>query len=67
MHETLDETLSALDNLIDDIVDWMIEHNYFYFDPESSEELVARLDDIKDRLVKPMFASITPKFTVFAP
>jgi hypothetical protein len=51
MHETLDETLSALDDLIDEIDDWMIEHGYFYFDLDLNDELAARLDDLKDRLV----------------
>lgn len=60
MHETLDETLSALDNLIDDIDDWMIEHNQFYFDPELDDELAARLKDIKDRLVECGDAAVEP-------
>ena len=52
MHETLDETLSLLDDLIDEIDDWVIEHGDYYFDPESNEELEARLDDIKERLIE---------------
>lgn len=46
MHETLDETLSALDDLIDEIDDWLIEHADYYFDRGSNEELTVRLDDI---------------------
>ena len=52
MHETLDKTLSALDDLIDEINDWVIEHGNYYFDPESNEELAARLDDISGRLIE---------------
>jgi len=60
MHETLDETLSALDDLIDDIDDWLIEHDDDYFDPESNEELAARLDDIGGCLIKYGDSAVDP-------
>ncbi|MEA1869538.1 MAG: hypothetical protein U9N09_05255, partial [Euryarchaeota archaeon] len=60
MHETLDETLSALDDLIDDIDDWSIEHDDDYFDPESNEELAARLDDIGGCLIKYGDSAVDP-------
>ncbi|MEA1895002.1 MAG: hypothetical protein U9N36_07360 [Euryarchaeota archaeon] len=59
MHETLNETLSALDNLIDEIDDWVVEHDN-YFDPESNEELAARLDDIGGCLIEYGDAAIYP-------
>jgi hypothetical protein len=52
MHELLDETLSALDDLIDEINDWVIEHGDYYFDQESNEELAARLEDIGGCLIE---------------
>lgn len=60
MHETLDETLSALDDLIDEIDDWKIEHDDDYFDPKSNEELAARLKDIIERLIKEGDAAVEP-------
>ena len=60
MHKTLDETLSVLDDLIDDIDDWVIEHDYYYFDQELNEELAARLDDIGRRLIEYGNAAVDP-------
>ncbi len=60
MHETLDETLSALDDLIDDINDWMIQRGDYYFDLKSNEELTARLDDIEERLIEYGDATVEP-------
>ncbi len=60
MHETLDETLSALDDLIDDIYDWMIKRGDYYFDLKSNEELTARLDDIEERLIEYGDATVEP-------
>ena len=40
MHETPGETLSAPDDLIDEIDDWLIEHDGYYFDPISEEVLL---------------------------
>jgi hypothetical protein len=59
MHETLGETLSALDDLIDDIDDWEIEHDDDFY-PESDEELAARLDDLMKRLIEYGEASVEP-------
>jgi HEAT repeat protein len=60
MYETLDETLSALDDLIDEICDGEIEHDDDYFDPESSNELEARLKEIMERLIKEGDAAVDP-------
>lgn len=60
MHETLDETLSALDDLIDEIDDWLIEHADYYFDRGSNEELTVRLDDIGVCLIGYGDAAVEP-------
>ena len=60
MHETLDETLSVLDDLIDDIDDWLIEHDDYYFDPVSNEELAARLEDIGGCLIEYGDSAVDP-------
>ncbi len=59
MSETLSEILSALGDLIDEIKEWELEHDdYFY--PDSDEKLVARRDDIRERLVACGDAAIEP-------
>ena len=59
MSETLSEILSALGDLINEIEDWELEHDdYFYLD--SDEELVARRDEIRERLVACGDAAIEP-------
>jgi len=60
MHETLDETLSALDDLIDNIDAWASEHGDYYFDQELNEELAARLDDIGGCLIEYGGAAVDP-------
>lgn len=60
MHETLDETLSALDDLINDTYDWMIRRGDYYFDLKSNEELTARLNDIEERLIEYGDATVEP-------
>ena len=60
MHETLDETLSLLDDLIDEICDGRIEHDDDYFDPELSEEPAARHKTIMERLIKEGDAAVEP-------
>ncbi len=51
---------SLRDDLIDDIDDWVIEHDDYYFDPDSNEELAARLDDIGRRLIEYGNAAVGP-------
>nr|AAU83234.1 hypothetical protein GZ27A8_54 [uncultured archaeon GZfos27A8] len=60
MYETLDETLSALDDLIDEIDDWVIGRGDYYFDPESNEELASRLNDIGGCLIEYSDAAVDP-------
>lgn len=38
----------------------MIEHDDYYFDPESNEELAARLDDIRGCLIGRGDAAVNP-------
>lgn len=59
MSETLSEILSALNDLINEIEDWKLEHDDYLY-PDSDEKLVARRDDIRERLVACGDAAIEP-------